>query len=554
MTVFIFSFFLLFSCAKDNDLFLSEIIAKEMQETSIANDSIVKDTIVNDTVINLPPVENNPLVISEYIEGIDKAGNDLPVLPSRPLRVKYVAVNGKATNSGDSENEAWNIEYAFTNAKAGDLVWIKAGEYVNPKLVVGNSGTGENPIYFVGYRNRIDDTNATNGATVTWADYKKQGDDLDHMHMPLLQGDRSLAPKFIQNGQAINLRSKSNIIIRNIQIRNYQDAVNLVDSKNNLFDNIINSDNGYFSDFKQAVYNNDLLGSGILMFRSSNNVIKNSLIANPAFRGIMIAENSDYNTVEYTEVINDKIDDTNPTDYFFVVISEGDQVFSSYNVFANCYGARMNNPNHGGHGFDFNTNTQYNLVKDSKLFNTSFHAHGIFTAYNVVDNLDIQGGGKHVSFQGDFGFLDGTHDNLLVDCSIENAIYGVRFMDTGKEKGHPWDDVTDENAGYNNVIRRFKATNLSVSAIDLFWYQEDGLTFKNTFEDCTFTNIPNLFTVYRPNSDFKIINSSINNVPKLFINKPAFPFELNPNTEFRNSSFDGKSEKPLSTKYVVTGE
>jgi len=65
----------------------------------------------------------------------------------------FVATTGNNGNAGTSEAAAWaTIAYAATRAMAGDIVYVKAGDYGNELVVVGNSGTSNAPIRFEGYR------------------------------------------------------------------------------------------------------------------------------------------------------------------------------------------------------------------------------------------------------------------------------------------------------------------------------------------------------------------------------------------------------------------
>ena len=123
----------------------------------------------------------------------------------------YVTTKGTVYNDGRTEATAWSIERAFQTAKAGDVVAIKAGNYGNRSLVVGNAGTKDNPIRFIGYTDTPGDLVSDKASTFVY------GNQLDSRKMPLLRG-------FLQpNKMAIEVR-KNNVEIHNFQIR----AMNLV--------------------------------------------------------------------------------------------------------------------------------------------------------------------------------------------------------------------------------------------------------------------------------------------------------------------------------------
>ncbi|MEN6384724.1 MAG: hypothetical protein ABFD79_05965 [Phycisphaerales bacterium] len=69
---------------------------------------------------------------------------------------RFVSSSGpKGNGSGDSEENAWSLTYAITNAYARDYVWIKNDGVYAGTFTVGCSGSqSENThIYFIGYNN-----------------------------------------------------------------------------------------------------------------------------------------------------------------------------------------------------------------------------------------------------------------------------------------------------------------------------------------------------------------------------------------------------------------
>lgn len=543
LSFILISFFFFTSCTKDSDLF-TEAVQKNIEETIEERQS--EDSSEEEEE---EPADNEDSETEETGSNIDDSDFDFT------SREKYyVTINGSSSNDGRSESSSWSIEHAFDSARPGDVIFIKAGNYGFHNLIVKNSGTQQDPIFFVGYKNTPGDINANQGPTITWDDYKANGDNLFPDEMPLLQGNRSQAPRFTQNKTAIRVWNVDNIVIKNIQIRNYQDGIWVHNSDNSIFDNIINSDNGYFADFTQGILDPNLLGSGIILYGKCNNsLIKNNMVANVAFRGLGIMDDSHYNTIEWSDVRSDKEKEENPTDYFIFIISGVDGDFATHNKIRNSNVERLKHTAIGGHGYDLNTNTRFNVIEDCTAYNLAFHAHGIFTSDNKIKNVHIQGGGVHPSFQGDFSFVDGAHDNILEDCSIDNALNAVVFSDSGKEKGFLWDDVEDEQAGYNNTIIRLTATNLSKSAINMFWYRENSFTNDNVFIDSSFENVPVLFEVYRSNKDFKLENCTVTNVPKLWRNSTSRnQYSLDSSTEFVDCTFTN-SEAPLESEYEVSG-
>lgn len=63
----------------------------------------------------------------------------------------YVSLSGSDANDGTSEASAWRtITHAASRARAGDAVYIKAGNYGPEEVVIANSGAAGNAILFQG--------------------------------------------------------------------------------------------------------------------------------------------------------------------------------------------------------------------------------------------------------------------------------------------------------------------------------------------------------------------------------------------------------------------
>jgi len=152
--------------------------------------------------------------------GEDESETETDPIPEEPVpsfeKGFYVTTTGKADNDGLTEATAWNIEHAFETAVAGNIVYIKAGDYGNKQLVVDNSGTEGNPIKFIGYTNTPEDIN-TNKQGSTF----KYGDVLNPTQMPVLTG-------VVTNGIGIGngiIANENHVEIANIQITKYSNGL-----------------------------------------------------------------------------------------------------------------------------------------------------------------------------------------------------------------------------------------------------------------------------------------------------------------------------------------
>lgn len=77
-------------------------------------------------------------------------------------KVYYVSIIGNDSNDGESPEKPWRtLKFASSQAKAGDTVYIKKGNYGFDALIPHNSGNSTHPIIFIGYDNTPGD-NPTN--------------------------------------------------------------------------------------------------------------------------------------------------------------------------------------------------------------------------------------------------------------------------------------------------------------------------------------------------------------------------------------------------------
>jgi parallel beta-helix repeat protein len=111
--------------------------------------------------------------------------------PSSGL-VYYVSTKGNDENSGSSEQTAWRtLEFASSQANAGDTIYVKAGDYGFDKIYFPNSGNQTHPIYFIGYNTKPND------------------DPTKKFNMPIIDGEKDAGQKSSARGD-ITYLFKSN--------------------------------------------------------------------------------------------------------------------------------------------------------------------------------------------------------------------------------------------------------------------------------------------------------------------------------------------------------
>jgi parallel beta-helix repeat protein len=180
------------------------------------------------------------LLVFALITSIPAALYGAPAPP-----IVYVATDGNNNNPGTEALPWETISYAAEQAKAGDTVYIKGGNYGNEHVVIENSGTAENPIIFEGYKNVPGDI-----PEPEWLDIHRQGGHnpptVNSGEMPLIDGSNI-------TGTGIYIESKEYVEIRNIQVVDYGDGIWLQSTNNIILNNIIVKSTGRYGIFLYSV-------------------------------------------------------------------------------------------------------------------------------------------------------------------------------------------------------------------------------------------------------------------------------------------------------------
>lgn len=389
---------------------------------------------------------------------------------------RYVTVNASGGGDGTSEDSAWTLSEAFSNATTGTTVWIKAGNYGNENISLSRNGNAVNPIKFVGYKNTPGDINSM---------YYSYGDgDLDASEMPLLSGN---------NGDAIVGGRVDYVILRNIQVQNYDVSFYNNGGRGVIFDNCIVKDGG-----------SRHFGYGFYVSGAKDSRITNSIAINSTGSNFSISGNNNLmkNLKSYSNNYS------NPTDYYFGM---GD----TDNISLNTYAKRDGDLNHTGHGMSVQTSapvsndidperTQYNLIENH-------------TGVNIGKILEFRHGGvrnnvgRHI-----YGYPEGSGSNAagwieirdnassnIIESSVVESPSGIGiFFSESVEIG--------VGLGHNNTIRNsiFKNCRSGIYA------QSDndlGSLTDNKFYNNVFFNVDLL--IDKGNSNFDMSgNEFINNI------------------------------------------
>lgn len=423
----------------------------------------------------------------------------------------YVSVTGDNNNSGLNETNGWRtITYAASSSspvKAGDTVFIQAGNYGSENVAFQISGTASHPITFEGYQTTPGDNPDLNYTF---------GDSLDTSVMPLLDGgDRA------HSGTAITLYSQQYLHLKNIQITNYNDGIDGWNASYCTIDNIIETTFGDYNssyDGKCISFSTNGDGAG-----GEGNTIKNSIFSNGSAEGISIAGNN--NTIENSKVYcNENYNDAASMDYYIIVSGNN-------NTVKNCYIERVGNLAHGGHGISLKGNCENNLITGctSKGMETS----GYQLRHRGVKNNTIE---NSIALNCGFSIRDGASNNTIKNCKSINSTYGaVTFGDSDEDSGAQY-------SGRHNIFENCIFEKAQGPVINFFYWSLPSVCDSNTFVNCVVDGGAYLFNVDRENSDNTMINCIVSNVQNYYrtqqnqdVSYPLnFSFEY---TDFWNNGF-----------------
>ena len=418
----------------------------------------------------------------------------------------YVSLSGNDNNTGLSEAQAWRtITFAASSnspVSAGDVVHIKAGNYGNENVAFQKSGTNTNLITFEGYQTMPKDNPTLNYAF---------GNALDAAIMPLLDGgNRTIA------GTAITLYSQQYILLKNLQITNYQQGVDGWNASNNTLENIIA--------IKLGDYNANYDGKGFSFTPNGsgdggdNNTLKNCIVSNACAEGISIV--GDNNILENCKIYCNEDNTVHASMDYYIVLA-GD-----HNYVKACYIERFGDLEHGGAGIGIKEYGEHNLFENciaKNLENGGFYVRWAGVRNNEFRNCKAIGTLADVN-----GFLirDGASFNQFNSCVSENCSSAIRFSVSGEDQ-----NFCGRNNSFNNCIIK-NAT----WAIEFIAWAIPGSADNNLFSNCVFDNITYLFESARENHDNRIINCIVKDVSNLFTGSETLNFGYT-YSNFHNNGF-----------------
>ncbi|MCA0931044.1 hypothetical protein LCM02_01195, partial [Lutimonas saemankumensis] len=340
-------------------------------------------------------------------------------------------VNSKIKRSGDgkSPNSAFKtiMEAVKSIKKGGATIHIKAGNYGGEFIQLWGvlpASSKSNPFILQGYRSKPGDLNGVNFYT-----YSK-GKKLEATKAPLLDGkDRS-------KGTAISLAggngvtNRDFIILRNIQIQNFQKGIMSNQGKNLIVENCVVRNIGTGS-----------RDHGIHFFKARNIRISKSISINSSVAAFNIE--GDFNAVYDCKAFGEDSGGLK-MDYYFSLQGRN-------NIFMN--------------------NLSKKILKDGKDWEHGFSVSGDKvgdTEFNLIENHEATGGVRGIELR-----RGGCSHNVVRSLYSHDTELGIQIRDGSNNN-------IIENSVFNNVVK-----GIDFSASDEAGF---GSALNNTFRNVIISN------------------------------------------------------------------
>ncbi|MDO1514324.1 hypothetical protein Q2T41_16845 [Maribacter confluentis] len=418
-------------------------------------------------------------------------------VPTTGENVYFVTTNGNSSNDGRSEQSSWDIAHAFRTARAGDIVYVKAGDYGNRHLEVSNSGNENQPISFIGYTSQPGDVVASNSATVSYQDYKNQNDNVNVNYLPTLSGINEAREN--RAGSAI-IVEKQYINISNFQIRKMSYGVYSNRASHIKLDNIIAVN--IASEIKSQS------GRAFPSYYLDDSYITNSIVINAGTGGLLF-DSCDNNTILNNQVYSDN--NINACDYY--VFLWGD---SSGNRIDNLIVEKVGDLEHPGHGLGGFHKMNNNVFTNFKIINTSLELSYAGVEGNVFKDFSITGNFPEQQYHNAIQIANGATNNRFENFSITNG-NGIQFLEWDRGDTSEWNVYNQTNAGNNNMFINGEIKDCMYGVVFHHLERSNSPAENNTFQNITFENLSlGLFAANRPNYGNKMVDCRVNKVSTLW--------------------------------------
>ncbi|TDT44757.1 parallel beta helix pectate lyase-like protein [Maribacter spongiicola] len=424
--------------------------------------------------------------------------------------VYYVTTSGNGGNNGKSVSASWSLAHAFGSAKAGDIIYIKAGNYGSSKMTINKSGASGNTIKFIGYTNEPGDIIANQGSTFNY------GDNADATKMPLLDSNNT--------GEGIIIAG-AHVELHNFQVKDFSIGIK-ASGQNVTLNNVVVLDMG-----NQSTSGYD--GFGIHFMNTSNSIIQNSYIENSTAESFKVYGGGN-NRISYLEVRADN--PINPTDYYLLLSNTSNNIVEDSRV------ERAPGLSHPGHGLICKWNSKNNTFRRCETKYTGVEMAFSDVTGNLFEDIRMIGQGRD-HYQTNIDFRNGANNNTVRNIHITDVSYAFAFVDDN-DGFTPSPDTDVPHAGYNNKIENVVVENASMllRALPgtLIGGDINAFVRNNIFDNCTFTNYGVLANFYMRNEGNEFKNSSFKNgsVGIKINNGSPYRSDILNNVKFTNCTFE----------------
>ncbi len=445
-------------------------------------------------------------------------------------QVKYVTTVGSATNNGDTEATSWSLTHAFANAKPGDFIHVKAGNYGDEQYEITVSGTVRNPVVFKGYQKVPNDITTVDGqgGSIVYT-VNSQIDPTNSSVMPLILEDRV---NDVGYGEGIRI-SGSFVQLENFQVKYFRDAV-VVNGTDNVTKNVLTFESGIYN---PKVWGTDEFGAGLTGKAQGQGFVvtgdRHKTINCTAIKsGVHSMKFQFGDSQEGWGNRCYNFNDSNPTDYMYL-IANGVTNRTDRNIYAH----REVGAAHESRGIVYHCNapSNFNSLDGFEIWNTFLEysyplvqnntaKNGILIRETAEVNNNNQGG---INIKNEAKFL--TFENIhLVNTAIwiKDQSDGLFGDVVGSGEDIVFNNITGE------VVTKPSADIAAINFIPK-WHEEttSPTARRIKFQNCKFDNYGFLFMDYHDALGIELTDCTFKNIKW-----------------YNRSSIDGQRESTLDVK------
>ena len=419
-----------------------------------------------------------------------------------------VTPTGSTSNDGLTEGTSWSLEHAFKTARAGDIVYVKAGNYASANITTSVGGNVGNPIKFIGYKITPGDIMANNGTTYTKDDWLANGQTLPDDVMPHMEANPvNFTPESGDQGIVIN---HPHIEIHNFMLSEYFTGIKVA-ADNVLLDNIIGFQFGMWNPASNCWNSGDNFqcdnrtGYGIYSRKANNLTVRNSLIIDAGLAAVFPVHSNNV-LIEWTKAYS--YNSGNGSDYLF------DLFGTSNSIIRDCYAERTYTTTNGhkSRALVLQAISDNNLVERFSCKNSRIQIEN--SRNNTLKGIYSEGSGS--VNDGGLQIFGQSNDNLFVNWELVNAS-GIMFLGivSAEAQRTPHTSAGDNNYFINFIIRDLPAVSgnaiVSFHRLDAQGSNITGGT--NYIIGLTADNYPWIINANRPGT-INFYNSTFSNGSK----------------------------------------